>query len=95
MVMDEQLSFPSQKTQKTSQLIYKGVGNPKARERLIAKRWSTEHLLKYRLRKFCCCEFGKLLWVIKKYVHSNNPFAVLTCLKTVWRIYKTSQILES
>ena len=42
-----------------------------------------------------CYELDKLLWVVKNYMHSDDLFAVLTCLETVRRIYKTSQILES
>ena len=91
--MDKAVELPKpEKRKKTSQLINKGVGYPKERERLVAKKM--DHRT-FKLRKFWCYELGKLLWVIKNYIHSDDPFAVLTCLETVRRIHKTSQILES
>ena len=54
MVMDKTVELPKpqkkKKNQKKgSQLINKGVGNPIERERLVAKKWGTEHVLKYKL----------------------------------------------
>ena len=52
MVMDKTVELPKpqkKKQKKKSQLINKGVGNPIERERLVAKKWGTEHVLKYKL----------------------------------------------
>ena len=53
MVMDKKVELPKpqkkKKTEKKSQLINKGVGNPIERERLVAKKWGTEQVLKYKL----------------------------------------------